>query len=162
MSKTMLAKVFDSHKKWVNTTKKFGCTTEEAEDIVGDMYVIIGKMLNKGLNISYGDEVNYYYIYRTLRTSFLQMKNKNNKENKISIDLVLDLESEGYVDFNTNNEIVLNELNSLHWYDRKVYNLIQDGSSITELAKKTNITYHSVYNTYRKVKYKLKSKIVCD
>lgn len=158
----MLAKVFDSHKKWVNTTKKFGCTTEEAEDIVGDMYVIIGKMLNKGLNISYGDEVNYYYIYRTLRTSFLQMKNKNNKENKISIDLVLDLESEGYVDFDTNNEIVLNELNSLHWYDRKVYNLIQDGSSITELAKKTNITYHSVYNTYRKVKYKLKSKIVCD
>jgi len=158
----MLAKVFDSHKKWVNTTKKFGCTTEEAEDIVGDMYVIIGKMLNKGLNISYGDEVNYYYIYRTLRTSFLQMKNKNNKENKISIDLVLDLESGEYVDFDTNNEIVLNELNSLHWYDRKVYNLIQDGSSITELAKKTNITYHSVYNTYRKVKYKLKSKIVCD
>lgn len=158
----MLAKVFDSHKKWVNTTKKFGCTTEEAEDIVGDMYVIIGKMLNKGLNISYGDEVNYYYIYRTLRTSFLQMKNKNNKENKISIDLVLDLESGEYVDFDTNNEIVLNELNYLHWYDRKVYNLIQDGSSITELAKKTNITYHSVYNTYRKVKYKLKSKIVCD
>ena len=66
----MLEKVFESHNKWVNTVIKFGCTKDEAEDIVSNMYLIIARMLKKGLNISYGDDVNYYYIYLTLRTSF--------------------------------------------------------------------------------------------
>jgi len=155
----MLEKIFESHNKWINTTLKFGCNREEAEDIVSHMYLVIGKMLKKGLDITYGDEVNYYYIYLTLRTTFLQMKNKQNKQNKISLDLVLDLESGEYIDFYDANDSVEQELSKLHWYDRKVYNLIQDEYSITELSKKTNITYHSLYNTYRKVKDKLKEKL---
>ena len=89
----------------------------------------------------------------------LQMKNKQKKQNKISLDLVLDLESGEYIDFNDANDSVEQELSKLHWYDRKVYNLIQDEYSITELSKKTNITYHSLYNTYRKVKDRLKEKL---
>jgi hypothetical protein len=152
----MLEKIYNSHAKWINTVKKFGCNKEESEDIVGDMYVIIGTMLNKGLNISYGDEVNYYYIYKTLRSSFLQLRNRQKKENKISLDYVIDLQASEYLDFDEANNRVLSKLDKLHWYDKKVYNLIQDECSITELAKKTNITYHSIYNTYRKVKFKLK------
>ena len=97
----MLEKVFESHNKWVNTVLKFGCTKDEAEDIVSNMYLIIARMLKKGLNISYGDDVNYYYIYLTLRTSFLQMYNKKKKENKVSLDLVLDLESQEYIDYDS-------------------------------------------------------------
>mgnify|MGYP003649395146 FL=1 len=156
----MLEKIYESHNKWINTTLKFGCTRDEAKDIVGNMYLIIGGMLKRGLDISYGDEVNYYYIYLTLKTSFLQMKNKQTKEKKVSIDLVLDIESGEYVDFDEANEIVLEELENVHWYDRKVYELIQGEYSITELSKKTNITYHSLYNTYRKTKQRLKDKII--
>ena len=156
----MLEKIYESHNKWINTTLKFGCTRDEAKDIVGNMYLIIGGMLKRGLDISYGDEVNYYYIYLTLKTSFLQMKNKQTKEKKVSIDLVLDIESGEYVDFDEANEIVLEELENVHWYDRKVYELIQGEYSITELSKKTNITYHSLYNTYRKTKQILKDKII--
>ena len=156
----MLEKIYESHNKWINTTLKFGCTRDEAKDIVGNMYLIIGGMLKRGLDISYGDEVNYYYIYLTLKTSFLQMKNKQTKEKKVSIDLVLDIESGEYVDFDEANEIVLEGLENLHWYDRKVYELIQGEYSITELSKKTNITYHSLYNTYRKTKQILKDKII--
>ena len=156
----MLEKIYDSHKKWINTTLKFGCTQDEAEDIVGNMYVIIGTMLKKGLNIAYGDDVNYYYIYLTLKTSFLQMKNRQTKEKKVSIDLVLDIESGSYVDFDAANDIVLEELDNVHWYDKKVFELIQGEYSITELSNKTNITYHSLYNTYRKTKQKLRDKII--
>ena len=156
----MLEKIYASHKKWINTTLKFGCTQDEAEDIVGNMYVIIGTMLKKGLNIAYGDDVNYYYIYLTLKTSFLQMKNRQTKEKKVSIDLVLDIESGEYVDFDAANDIVLEELDNVHWYDKKVFELIQGEYSITELSNKTNITYHSLYNTYRKTKQKLKDKII--
>ena len=156
----MLKKVFESHDKWVNTTLKFGCTRDEAEDIVGEMYCIIGKMLNKGLDISYGDQVNYYYIYLTLKTSFLQMCKKKKKENKVSLDLILDLESSNYIDFNSADQVLQKELEELHWYDKRVFDLIQNEYSITELSKKTSITYHSLYNTYRKTKDKLTKKIL--
>jgi len=118
-------------------------------------------MLNKGLNISYGDEgVNYYYIYLTLKTSFLQLKNKQNKENKTSIDLVYNIEADEYVDYDTPNEIVLDELDKLHWYDKKIYNLVEGvDCSMTKLSNQTNISYHSIYNTYRKVKKHLKTKL---
>jgi len=155
----MLEKIYSSHKKWINTVLKFGCSRDEAEDIVSSMYLIIGTMLKKGLNISYGDDVNYYYIYLTLKTTFLQMKNKQKKEARVPIDLVLDLESSEYIDFDEANERVQEELQTLHWYDRKIYNLVQDEYSITELSKRTNISYHSIYNTFRKVKQKLKEKI---
>tara|TARA_R110002124_G_scaffold116124_1_gene272371 strand:+ start:130 stop:600 length:471 start_codon:yes stop_codon:yes gene_type:complete len=155
----MLEKVYESHNKWINTVLKMGASQYEAEDVVGSMYLILGQMLNKGLNISYGDDVNYFYIYKTLKTSYLQMCLKKKKENKISIDLVLDLESGEYIDFNEANETVEAELKNLHWYDRKVYNMIQDEYSITELSRKTNITYHSLYNTFRKVKDRLKQKV---
>jgi DNA-directed RNA polymerase specialized sigma24 family protein len=155
----MLSKVFKDHNKWINTTKKFGCTKQEAEDIVGDMYVIIGGMLTRGLNISYGNEVNYYYIYMTLRTTFLQLKKKQDRMLTVHIEDVSNLYTSELVDFDSANETVLEELNKLHWYDRKIYNLIQYEYTITELAKKTNISYHSIYNTYRKVKTNLKTKI---
>ena len=98
------------HNKWINTVIKFGCTKDEAEDIVSNMYLIIARMLKKGLNISYGDDVNYYYIYLTLRTSFLQMYNKKKKENKVSLDLVLDLESQEYIDYDSADETLSKEL----------------------------------------------------
>ena len=155
----MLHKIYKDHKKWINTTKRMGCTQEEAEDIVGEMYCIIGKMLNNGLDISYGDEVNYYYIYMTLRTTFLQMKNKQNKMNNVSLDFALELEDGEYIDFESENEKVEAALEKMHWYDKKVYNMLQDEYSIRELSKKTNITYHSLYNTFRKVKEQLKEEL---
>ena len=155
----MFEKIYADHAKWINTTLKFGCTKEEAEDIVGNMYVIIGTMLNKGLDISYGDQVNYYYIYKTLKTSFLQMVNRKNKQNNVSLDLVLDIESGDYIDYEEMDSIVADELDTMHWYDKKVFELIQNDYSITELSNKTNISYHSLYNTYRKTKKKLIKKV---
>ena len=156
----MLQKIYKDHKKWINTVKRMGCTQEEAEDIVGDMYCIIGKMLNNGLDISYGDEVNYYYIYMTLRTSFLQMKNKQKKMNNVSLDFVLELEEGQYINFDEENEKVEQALDKLHWYDKKVYNMLQEDYSIRELSDKTGITYHSLYNTFRKVKEELKKEVI--
>jgi hypothetical protein len=50
-----------------------------------------------------------------------------------------------------------NELNDMYWYDQKIYRLIDDGISISELSRQTLIPYYSLYNTFRKVKKKLKS-----
>ena len=151
--------VYKDHKKWINTTKKMGCTQEEAEDIVGEMYFKVGELVIKGLYPYYGDEINYFYIYRALRNTFINFRNKQQKENKISLDFALELEEGQYINFDEENEKVEQALDKLHWYDKKVYNMIQNEYSIRELSEKTNITYHSLYNTFRKVKEQLKEEI---
>ena len=70
-----------------------------------------------------------------------------------------DAESQEYIDYDLANETLTKELEDLHWYDKKVFNLIQNEYSITELSKKTTISYHSLYNTFRKVKDRLKEKV---
>jgi len=47
----------------------------------------------------------------------------------------------------------------MHWYDKKIYDYIQEGESIKSLSDKTNISYYSIYNTYNKVKQFLSNKI---
>ena len=156
----MLEKIYKDHLKWINTVKKMGCSEVEAEDIVGDMYVIVGKMLNKGLDISYKDDVNYFYIYKTLRTSFLQLMNKKNKASKVSLELTNEIPADELIDFELANDIVQEELEKMHWYNRKVYDMIQGGYKISELSRKTNIDYYSLYHTYVKTKNKLTNKIL--
>ena len=44
----------------------------------------------------------------------------------------------------------------MFWYDRKVFEIINEGESIAEFSRKSLIHYYSLYNTYNKVKNKLK------
>jgi DNA-binding CsgD family transcriptional regulator len=50
----------------------------------------------------------------------------------------------------------------MYWYDAKVFNLISEGMSISELSKQTNISYYSLYNTYKNVKNIIKDNIEWD
>ena len=71
-----------------------------------------------------------------------------------------DVSEEMTIDDNTDYykilEKVQNEMDQLFWYDKKVYEIIDDGSSIADLSRKTRIPYYSLYNTFKKVKEKLK------
>ncbi len=155
----MLEKVYKDHAKWINTVKKFGCNDEDAKDIVQEMYLIVGNMLIRGRDVSYNGEVNYFYIYKALKTTFLQHQIK--KDRRISLEeSEIQIESIEDIDYDFYNEIVEEELSKLHWYHRKVYEKIQSGQSISELSRKTNIDYHSLYNTYVKIKEHLKNKIL--
>lgn len=158
--KSQLEKVFDGHDKWLKTVMNFGCSKEDAEDIVGDMYVTIGQMLQKGLDISYKDEINYYYVYVALKSRFINMIKKKNKTSSTPIEDYNDVAGSEHIDFDYAESIVEEELNKIDWYNAKVYNLIQGGYSLRSLSEKTGIKYHSLYHTYRKTKNHLKSKII--
>lgn len=152
----MLEKIFKDHDKWIKTVIKMGANYHTAEDVVCSMYVKIGEMLQRGLNIAYGDEVNYYYIYKTLRTLFLETLKHNNK---VNIEDVFVNSSED-LDFEYYNNIVQEELDKMHWYNRKVFEMVQEGENISKLSRQTNIDYHSLYHTYVRVKNKLKKSIL--
>ena len=162
--KSQLEKVFDDHSKWIKTVKGFGATKEDAEDIVGEMYLTIGKMINKGLDISYKDEVNYYYIYIALKTRFINMIKKKNKYPTVEILDDKNIDESESVNYEEAQNILEAELNLMMldkktWYNAKVFKMIQEGSSLVQLSELTGISYHSLYHTYRNTKNKLKEKI---
>lgn len=156
----ILEKLFKKHKTWCKIVQSFGCNPETAEDITQEMYLKIAKLVEKGTDISYGDGINHFYIFRTLTSIFLDYKRKESKTGLIGID-ELDIQFEGSeeVEYLNQYEKVLEGLAELYWYDRKVFEIIESGESISELSRKTNISYYSLYNTYKKVKKYLKDKL---
>jgi hypothetical protein len=110
------------------------------------------------LNIDFGEvDYNYYYIFKTLKSLFLDLKRKESKVHIIEIDSVRD----HLADFDCQNydqvySEIQNELNNMYWYDKKVFQIIESGETIAKLSRKSGIPYYSLYNTYKKVKEKLK------
>ena len=86
VQKTMIL-VAAKHKEWLEIVLSFGCKKEVAEDLVQEMYIKIQLKLEKGLDIMYNDkEINYYYIFKTLRTLFYDLKRKGKNITMVSID----------------------------------------------------------------------------
>ncbi len=154
VQKTMVL-VAAKHKQWVEIVLSFGCKQEIAEDIVQEMYYKIQLKLEKGLDIMYNEkEINYYYIFKTLRTLFYDLKRKSKNITIVSIDDVQ--VSTADVNFKEPYDKIQDELSKMFWYDRKVFEIINEGETIAEFSRKSFIHYHSLYNTYRKVKNRLK------
>ena len=54
-------------------------------------------------------------------------------------------------------------VDKLYWYDAKVFRLLtEENMSIAELSKKSDISYYSLYNTYKNVKSLIKKEIQWD
>lgn len=156
-----LEKLYKKHSTWVDIVQSFGCNRDTAEDIVMEMYIKIQKSLEGGLDITHGDnDINYYYIFRTLSTMFLDLKRKEKNTTFVDIDNLVDRTSGlTYIDYDANYDKVKQALDELYWYDKKIYELIESGVRISELSKKTKIGYYSLYGTYKKVVKHLKKKL---
>lgn len=154
VQRTMIL-VAAKHKEWLEIVLSFGCKKEVAEDLVQEMYIKIQLKLEKGLDIMYNEkEINYYYIFKTLRTLFYDLKRKGKNITMVSmVDIHLTTTD---VNFTEPYDKIQEELSKMFWYDRKVFEIINEGESIAEFSRKSMIHYYSLYNTYNKVKSKLK------
>jgi DNA-directed RNA polymerase specialized sigma24 family protein len=162
-----LEKVALKHKTWVRTVISFGCDPAIAEDIVQEAYIKIDKLIEKGLDISYGEEINYFYVYKTLKTLYGDLLRQNKKIKKVDIDalnkyIIEEEEQVKNVNVSKKMQELNNILDSIYWYDRKVFEIVSSGVTIAELSRKTNLTYASLYNTYRNVKNIIKNNIQWD
>jgi DNA-directed RNA polymerase specialized sigma24 family protein len=155
MIKKQMQLLAKKHSDWVQVVSSFGCDRQLAEDITQEMYIKIQLKLEKGLDISYGkNDINYYYVFKTLRTLFLDLKRKTKNIKMVDIENLSNFETD--IDYTEKYDLVKKDLKKMYWYDRKVFEIINSGQSIASLSRKTNIQYYSLYNTYKKVKEKLK------
>ncbi len=156
--KNKIENIYKKHKVWVDIVSSFGCNKQTAEDIVQEMYIKIFNKLNKGLDIDYGkNDYNYYYIFLTLKTLFLDLKRKEKNIKIIDIAEIQNTVEDYNISYDESYIIIQNKLKNMYWYNRKVYEIIESGESIAELSRKSGIAYHSLYNTYIKVKKTLKN-----
>lgn len=150
--------LFKDHNKWVAIVKSFGCNNATAKDIVSEMYIKVSRAIKRGQNIMFDEHsVNYYYIFRTLSSLFIDLKRKEKKIDLLNIDDIKLGSVNINPDYESKYNIIKKGLDELYWYDKKVYEIIEGGTSIAELSKKTKISYYSLYNTYKKVKKYLKN-----
>ena len=154
--KTTLEKIAEKHEDWHRIVLSFGCKESVAEDIVLEMYLLMHKYIEKGIDLSYIDDKNYYYFYKQLRGLFIDLHRKEKKIIKTNIDILSEfIDEQGetkQVDICGAMKQMDNLLDKTFWYDRTVFEIVSDGMPIAELARKTNITYYSQYNTYKNVK----------
>ena len=159
--KSTLQIIAEKHNDWIRIVESFGCNSETAEDVVQEMYLKINSVLLRGVNIMYNEkEINHFYIFRTLRSMFLDLIRKEKKVNIVSLEgTKMNFKSSTDVNFEVVYNKFLDNLDDMHWYDKKVFEYIEGGESIASLSEKTKISYYSLYNTYRRVKQTLLEKI---
>jgi len=168
--KTTLEKIAEKHDDWVRIVLSFGCKESIAEDIVQEMYIRIHTYITKGVDISFRvkdkDDINHIYIYRTLRALYIDLHRKEKNIIKTNIDNLADyLDEQGEskeIDVCGVMKQMDNLLDKTFWYDRTVFEIISNGMPIAELARKTNISYYSLYFTYKRVKNLIKNNIEWD
>jgi|TARA_R110002020_G_scaffold135959_3_gene303474 DNA-directed RNA polymerase specialized sigma24 family protein len=147
--------LYKKHKTWIKIVKSFGCNNAIAEDLVQEMYYKIILKMKDGLDIKYNEnEINYYYIFRTLNSLYIDLTRKRKNIHIEGLENIKNKSDDP--DFMGKYELVEKELNKMYWYDKKVFEIINGGESIASLSRKSHIPYYSLYNTYTKVKIKLK------
>ena len=164
---TTLQKIAEKHNDWLRIVKSFGCDGDKCEDIVQEMYLKVHTLINSGTDISYGDDINHFYIYRILRSMFIDLCRKEAKVTKVNIEhlerFVQEEETKQYKDIEGKMKELDPLVDKLYWYDAKVWRLIaEEKMSIAQLSKESGISYYSLYNTYKNVKSLIKNNIQWD
>ena len=157
-----IEQVAKHHKEWVEVIYKLG-ETEYAEDIVQESYMALIKYADEKKLIDENGKVKKGYMFFTLRSLYYQFYNKKKKVNKVSFDEQWEIfDDSNLEEHQAYNDICLmidKELETWHWYDRKLFKLYRDSDmSMRDIAKETNISLISIFHSIKNYKEILNSK----
>jgi DNA-directed RNA polymerase specialized sigma24 family protein len=166
MDNKWLNQVAQHHKEWIKIINSFG-EYDYAEDIVQETYIALYKYADATKIIDASGNVRKGYVFFTLKSLFFQYYNKKMKVNKVSIDEQFTLFDDSNLDeHNAYNDICLlidEEIKNWHWYDEKLFKLYRDSDmSMRDIAKETNISLISIFNSIKNYKEILNTKFNKD
>lgn len=162
MDNKWLGQVAQHHNEWVQIIHKFG-EYDYAEDIVQESYIALYKYANAEKIIDVNGNVRKGYMFFTLKSLFFQFYNKKMKVTKVDIDGCWDLFDDSNVEeHKAYNDICLlidEEIKNWNDYDMLLFKLYRDKDlSMREIAKGTNISLISIFNSLKNHKAILKQK----
>ena len=138
------------HDEWIRMAMSFGCTKDNAQDIVQDMYLRMYKYVENPERIMYNeDEVNTYFVFVVLRNLFISSQKSMSFEQLEDIDG--EMEEPNYEAENAYNDLLeglWEEVESWHWYDTKLFKLYHNTDmTIKKISEETKISERSIWNT---------------
>ncbi len=144
---------------WIRVVCSFGAPRHEAQDVVQNMYIKMHEWESKGKNsILYNkNEVNYYFVFKVLRTLFLDEKRATKNYFLTNSSKLFEHSNAEEMAIQNLTEDIKQRIEGLHWYDKRVFNIVCiQKISMLQLSQQTGISYHSIKRTIKKVKELLK------
>jgi RNA polymerase sigma factor (sigma-70 family) len=160
-----LKDIANRHKEWIKIAIYVGASSENAEDFVQDMYIKLSEMerkqgsLNRMQNYSGG--VNTVYVFKILTNLVIDSKRKRKLDTTpIQPHMeMLDSPNDEEKYYSELIQIVYKEIDNMHLYDQMLLELhFVYGMSMRQIEKKTNIPTHSIFNTLKNAKQKIRQK----
>lgn len=173
----MLDKIISYQKLWEKCVYNFGASTDEVKDIVQDMYLKMATDVDLE-KIRYGkDDVNKYYIYKTLKNLFLHTKKDKLLNNSYELNEELGLtQSE---DYNIAKDEALfdiiddirEEMSNDSIFGQKLFEIYfrvsvnkptnfadADDLSLRDIAKGSNVSLSTIFLHLKRIKERLRDK----
>lgn len=148
--------------------KSFGVSTDQANELVQQMYVRIEKYVEDKNKILYNDnELNTFYVYVTLRNLYLSgfhsIEDMNGRIRVASQEVDIPFEEHDMeVEYKFN--ALINKIDSItdnwYWYDKKLWRIyFYWKESMRKIAKESTISLSSIFNTLKHGKEKIKNEV---
>ena len=173
----LLKKLANKYDDWYNMAMSFDISSEQAKEIVQEMFVRIFDYVKDPQKIMYNDtEVNNFYIYITLRNLYYANIHTSCKKNPIvfSTDKITDDDFKGMyensldsIEEKEKEEALFKRVEALvedwYWYDKGIFNLYYHrGMSMRDIARETKISLSSIFNTLKNAKEAIRKEITGD
>ncbi len=152
------------HKEWIEIAKCLGAG-DYSEDLIQEAYIKIDKYNYQDKIIKDG-KVSKGYMFFIIRSLFVNYVNAKNKIKKVDYN-PNDFKSFKLYSSDLTKELAFGrlcdkmdkELNNLHWYDKRIFEIYRDTPlSIRGIAKETQISFVNIFHTLKKVKAVMKDK----
>jgi DNA-directed RNA polymerase specialized sigma24 family protein len=145
-----------------------GCKVEDAKDLVQDMYIRLDRLVKDPQKMMYGDEVNRYYVWTTLRNMYFSKL----KKDRASIFYELRDSDESEIDdydtleddaFRSITDKIDNITSKWTIYDKRLFELyFIEGLSLRAISKGSKIGLTSIHTSILNYKQILRENLSED
>jgi hypothetical protein len=166
----LIVLIYDIHSEWLHQVAfNFSGSKLTAQDLVQDMFVMLLEMKDIS-KIKYNNTVNLYYLYKTLRSLFLNRYQKHASSHVPlpEVEFEADLYSYDKDDAFEDMLKIVNETlqRDIHWFDAMLLDTYLNGvtkegknHSINSLHKETKISTSSIWTSLKNTREIVKGKL---
>jgi RNA polymerase sigma factor (sigma-70 family) len=163
------------HKLWISMGISMGIPSHLVEDFVQEMYLRLNKYVKEPKKIMYNEtDINKFYVYITIKNlynDYLKERNRHHMVRLDDIDVTFEIveptpEAQRKAEVEKQRaeerliDLIQDEVGSWDsWYDQKLFKVYYETDiSMRKLAKETNISVTSIFNSCKNYKDIIKSK----
>ena len=158
-----LEKIAKRHNEWLRIAKYVGAPIETINDIVQDMYLKLAEINEREGNLNritnHAGDINTVYIFKLLTNETIKYVKKSAKTTQLpeQIEISITEANMSEIAYNDFMGAISDCINSMHEYDKILIELhFIHNLSMRKIENKTGIPTHSIFNTLKNAKQKIK------